>query len=240
MIPKIIHYCWFGRGQMPKLALECIASWKKYLPEYELKLWNEDTFELDMFPYVREAYDNRKFAFVTDVVRMYALYNYGGVYMDTDVEILKPLDKYLCHPAFSGFECRDRIPTGLIASEKHGTWAKAMLDNYEGRHFIMEDGSFDLSTNVSTITNYMLKRGLVLNNEYQDLVDFVLYPSDYFCPCDWETKRLTITNNTVCIHHFAGSWIPKKSNIQMFKEWISKNIPFAFRILKYIYRRLNA
>ena len=104
MIPKKIHYCWFGRSKMPELALKCIASWKKYLPDYEIKEWNEDNFDLELYPYVREAYNNRKFAFVTDVVRLYALYTEGGIYMDTDVEVLKPLDCFLNHQAFSGFE----------------------------------------------------------------------------------------------------------------------------------------
>ena len=104
IIPKIIHYCWFGKGEMPELAKKCIESWIKYLPEYEMRLWNEDTFDLDMYPYAREAYENRKFAFVTDVVRLWALEKYGGIYMDTDVEILKPLDDLLMLPAFTGYE----------------------------------------------------------------------------------------------------------------------------------------
>ena len=104
MIPKVIHYCWFGRGQMPELALKCIESWKKFLPDYEIKEWNEDNFDLDSYPYTREAYDKRKYAFVTDVVRLHALYNEGGIYMDTDVEVLKPLYSFLHHTAFSGFE----------------------------------------------------------------------------------------------------------------------------------------
>ena len=237
MIPKIIHYCWFGRGKMPQLALDCIASWKKYLPEYEFMLWNEDSFNIDKYPYARQAYDHRKFAFVTDLVRMYALYNYGGVYMDTDVEIIKSLDPFLHHKAFSGFECKDRIPTGLIASEKGGIWVKAMLDEYNGRNFILEDGTMDLSTNVKTITNYMLNRGLVLNNEYQDLGDIVLYPSDFFCPCDWETKILKQTKNTVCIHHFAGSWRPKLPRVMKFKQWLCDTMPFVFMVLHKIKHR---
>ncbi len=212
MIPKVIHYCWFGRGKMPKLAEQCIASWKKYLPDYEIKEWNEDNFDLDMYPYVREAYDNRKFAFVTDVVRLYALYNEGGIYMDTDVEVLKSLDPFLHHTAFSGFESDTLIPTGIMASEKGGKWAKENLDYYNNRHFLLPDGNFDLTTNVTTITNYMLKHGLQQNNTYQDFPNLItFYPKDYFCPISYSNLKLYKTNNTVCIHHFAGSWHSKST-----------------------------
>lgn len=208
MIPKIIHYCWFGRGEKPELALKCIESWKKYLPDYELKEWNEDNFDLDIYPYAREAYDNRKFAFVTDVVRMYALYTEGGIYMDTDVEVLKSYDPFLHHAGFSGFESYDRVPTGTMACEKHGKYAKENLEYYNDRHFIKEDGSFDMTTNVTTITNYFLPLGLKLNNTLQEIPGiFTMYPNEYFCPKNAETGVVTITDNTVCIHHFDGSWL---------------------------------
>lgn len=210
MIPKKIHYCWFGRGQMPELARKCIESWKKYLPEYEVKEWNEDNFDLNSYPYVREAYDNKKFAFVTDVVRLYALYNEGGIYMDTDVEVLKPLDQFLSHHAFSGFEDDKNIPTGIMASEKGGKWAKDNLDYYIGKHFVKEDGTLDMTTNVTTITNYMLPLGLQQNNTYQDFPNLItFYPKDFFCPKSHDDNKLYITKNTHTIHHFSGSWIPK-------------------------------
>lgn len=215
MIPKKIHYCWFGRGKKPELAVKCIQSWKKYLPDYELKEWNEDNFDLDMYPYVREAYDNRKFAFVTDVVRLYALYTEGGVYMDTDVEVLKSYDAFLHHAGFSGFECYDRVSTGTMACEKGGKFAKDNLAYYEGKHFLKEDGTPDLTTNVTTITNYFLGLGIKLNNTLQDFPGiFTMYPNDYFCPKNFETKKLTITTNTVCIHHFDGSWRGRSSKIK--------------------------
>ena len=214
MIPKIIHYCWFGRGKMPKLAKKCIKSWKRYCPDYEIKEWNEDNFDLDMYPYVREAYDNRKFAFVTDVVRLYALYHEGGIYMDTDVEVIKPLDPFLKHTAFSGFEDEENVQTGIMASEIGGLWAKENLDYYNGRHFIMEDGSIDKTTNVTIITNYMLKHGLIQNNTFQDFPDLItMYPKDFFCPLSWKGKHGLITKNTVTIHHFAGSWLPLKEQL---------------------------
>ena len=119
MIPKVIHYCWFGKGKMPDLALKCLESWKKYCPDYVIKEWNEDNFDLDLYPYAREAYDNRKFAFVTDVVRLYALYHEGGIYMDTDVELVNSIDKFLHHTAFSGFESEKMLIHGLIPNNTY-------------------------------------------------------------------------------------------------------------------------
>lgn len=211
MIPKIVHYCWFGRGQKPELAVKCIESWKKYLPDYELKEWNEDNFDITQNQYVREAYENRKFAFVTDYVRLYAIYHEGGVYMDTDVEVLGSYDKFLHHHAFSGFETNGYVPTGMMAAEKDSVWAKELLDQYDTRKFVQEDGSFDMTTNTSVITNYMLDKGLVLNNKYQDFPNLcTMYPADYFCPKDHRTGKIRCTKNTVCIHHFAGSWLQHK------------------------------
>lgn len=208
MIPKIIHYCWFGRGPKPELALKCIASWKKYLPDYEIKEWNEDDFDLELYPYAKEAYDNRKFAFVTDVVRLYALYHEGGIYMDTDVEVLKPLDQFLHHHAFSGFENNTDVPTGIMASEKGGVWAKDNLDYYKSHHFIVGNGNLDLTTNVTIITKYMIKKGLTPKNDYYDIPGLItIYPKDYFCPKNLVTGKIKCTRNTVCIHHFSGSWL---------------------------------
>lgn len=216
MIPKIIHYCWFGRGKMPELAVKCIDSWKKYLPDYEIKEWNEDNFDLDMFPFTREAYDNRKFAFVTDVVRLYALYKEGGIYMDTDVEVLKSLDRFLVHNAFSGFENNNYVPTGIMASEKSSMWAKENLDYYKGRHFVKPDGSFDTTTNVIIITNYMLSKGLAPNNKYQDFPGLVtMYPNDYFCPKSHGTGKINLTKNSYTIHHFSGSWKPWYAKMEL-------------------------
>lgn len=211
MIPKIVHYCWFGGKPLPELARKCIASWKKYLPDYEIKEWNEQNFDINRIAYVREAYEARKFAFVTDYVRLYVLYQEGGIYMDTDVEVLKPLDRFLTHVAFSGFENDTMIPTGIMASEKGGKWVKENLEYYDGKHFVHADDSMDMTTNVAIITDYMLKQGLMQNNTFQDFPGlFTLYPNDYFCPKDHGTGQIRLTENTYCIHHFAMSWMPQK------------------------------
>lgn len=209
MIPKIIHYCWFGRGKKPKLAMQCIESWKKFCPDYQIKEWNEDNFNLDMYPYTREAYDNSKFAFVTDVVRLYALYNEGGIYMDTDVEVIKSLDPFLNHIGFSGYESKTDVPTGIMACEKGGRWAKENLDHYSNLHFVKSDGTLDITVNVKTITTYMKKFGLKRDNTYQDFPGlFTIYPKTFFCPLNYDGSDPCFSNKTVTIHHFLGSWLP--------------------------------
>lgn len=153
MIPKKIHYCWFGRGPMPELAIDCINSWKKIHPDFEFVLWNEDSFDITSNQYVKEAYDLKKFAFVTDYVRLYALYHHGGVYMDTDVELLKPLDKFLEHDAFTGCEDDLMCVTGTMASRLGHPWVEQLLSQYSKRKFILPDGSFDKTPNTQVITD---------------------------------------------------------------------------------------
>lgn len=207
MIPKVIHYCWFGKGEMPELALKCIESWHKYLPNYEYKLWNEENFDVNIVPYTKEAYEARKFAFVTDYVRLWALYNEGGVYMDTDVEILKPLDDLLHLSAFTGYEGSKTQPpvTGLMASEPHGEWVKEQLDAYENVHFIKEDGSFDMTTNTVRISQIMRANGFVQDGKYAVYKDMHVFPTEYFCPRQ-TTGEFFLTENTYCDHHFMGTW----------------------------------
>ncbi|MDR0228181.1 MAG: glycosyl transferase [Flavobacteriaceae bacterium] len=210
MIPKIIHYCWFGRGEFSPLVKKCMQSWKQYLPEYEVMFWNEDNFDLDEYPFAREALEQRKYAFVSDICRLSVLKKYGGVYLDTDVEMLKGLDEYLHHHAFSGFENNNAIPTGLMASIAEGMWVSDMLKYYEGRSFIKKDGELDMTTNVIIISELMSDKGVVFNNTYQEIPDyFTLYPSEYFCPKSHLDGKLTLTENTVAIHHFSGSWLSK-------------------------------
>lgn len=213
MIPKTIHYCWFGGGEKPEMAKNCIESWKKNCPGYKIVEWNEENFDINSNQYVKEAYEKRKWAFVTDYVRLYVLYNYGGIYLDTDVEVLKSLDPFLKHHAFSGFENNDMVPTGIIASERGNIWVKDLLDEYSNLHFIKPNGDLDLITNVVRITNLTEKKyGLRRKSSFQDLKEssVTFYPFDYFCPKSWSTGRINITKNTCTIHHFSGSWMTKK------------------------------
>lgn len=207
MIPKKIHYCWFGKGKMPELALKCIESWRVNLPDYELKEWNENSFDINSNFYVKEAYESRKFAFVTDYVRLYALYTEGGIYMDTDVEVLKNLDSFLDLPAFSGFEDNMHIPTGIMAAEKGSIWAKWQLEYYSGRHFLLPDGTLDLTTNVDIIGGLMEEKGFIQKNGLYNFQNIItIFPKDYFCPKSHTTGKIELTENTYTIHHFAGSW----------------------------------
>ena len=210
MIPKVIHYCWVGGQPLSDLAQKCIKSWKKYCPDYEIKEWNENNFNIDCCAYTREAYDAKKMAFVSDYVRLYVLVNEGGIYMDTDVEVRSSLDSYLNNHAFSGFQSINEIPTGIMACEKGFPLFYELLHDYDCRHFELSRGEYDASTNVEAITARCIEKGLRLNNQEQFVEGFHLYPMDVFCAKDCVTGEICSTDNTVTIHHFAGSWKAKE------------------------------
>ena len=207
MIPKTIHYCWFGRGEMPELAQSCIASWHKYMPDYSYKLWNEDNFDVDSVLYTKEAYEAKKYAFVSDYVRLWALDKEGGIYLDTDVEVFKAFDDLLCYKAFAGFEGSKYVPMGtcVMASEAHGEWVSEMLKAYQGRRFLKGDGSCDATTNVQLLSSVMRQNGFVQNGEEQDYKDLHVLPVDFFSPRQ-TTGEYIRTDNTYCDHLGIGSW----------------------------------
>jgi len=209
MIPKIIHYCWFGRGQMPDLVLKCIASWKQYLPEYEIRLWNEDNFDFSSYTYAVDAYKERKFAFVSDVCRLSVLKEFGGLYLDTDVEFIKSFpDKFLDDIAFTGFE-DELVSAGVIGSVKGGEWISNLLSFYHNKSFYKTDGSLDVNPITEMMTASLgSEKDILPNNTFQKIEGYcTIYPSEYFYPKSWKTLKMNITPNTYCIHHFAGSWI---------------------------------
>lgn len=207
MIPKTIHYCWFGGNPLPKLAKKCIRSWKKYCKGYQIVRWDENSFDIASAPlYVQQAYEAKKWAFVTDYVRLYAMTRFGGIYMDTDVEVVAPLEKYLQHHAFSGFESEKDIPTGIMACEKGFPLFEEFLEYYDNAVFIKPDGTLDTTTNVVIMTNIVKKYGFQPNGQFQTIHDFALYPPDVFCPLDGRTRILHKSKNTAAIHWFSASW----------------------------------
>ena len=239
MIPKIIHYIWVGGKPLTPLAEKCIASWKKYCPDYEIKRWDETNFDINQNQYCKEAYDNKKWAFVSDYIRLKVLYEYGGIYMDTDVEVIKSLDEFLNLPAFSGFENDTMIPTGIIASSKNNKWVEQLLQDYNDRHFVKQDCSFDLTTNVTLITENTKKQypEIKLNNTLQKFENVVFYPKDYFCPKSQIDGKIRLTKNSHTIHHFNSSWY---TPWQKFKKKLKKILNFAtFGLAGKIYSKIK-
>jgi hypothetical protein len=205
MIPKKIHYCWFGRNPLPKSAKKCVASWKKYMPDYEIMEWNEDNFDINMNAYTKMCYEQKKYAFLSDYIRLLVIEKHGGIYFDTDVEAVRSFDKLLNCEAFFGFENNDYVASGLgFGTEAHHPVVQQMIKEYEplldGRHGTV--GCPILNTQA------LIKFGLVLNGQLQKFDNMTVYPSDYFNPCDSETGKMSKTDNTYSIHWYSASWLP--------------------------------
>lgn len=244
MIPKVIHYCWFGRKQLPTLALKCIESWRKYMPDYEIREWNEDNFDVNQIPYTKEAYENKKYAFVSDYARFWILYNYGGIYFDTDVEVIKNMDHILNNGAFMGCEKnidnKSLVNPGLgIATEPKHPFYKKILESYQNCKFV-KNNKFNLETVVIRTTNLLKKEGLSNTEEIQHICNLTIYPSRFFCPIDYDTKTFNISSDTVSIHHYASSWVNKYDNLPLYaKIWTFLHLPntnIKAKILKLLYK----
>ena len=242
MIPKIIHYCWFGHNPLPPLALKCIKSWRKHLPDYEIKEWNEENFDINIIPYVKEAYKAKKYAFVSDYARFWILYHYGGIYFDTDVEVINYLDDIIDKGAFMGCEIdalEERGPSvapGLgIAVCSQNPIYKEILDFYNTIHFINEDGSFNLHTVVEYTTDILKNHGLTRKEGIQNCDGIFIYPKEYFCPKSYHDFKIYKTKNTVTIHHFAASWVPKDWKKAHADEIFRKKHKYFYLIRYYAY-----
>lgn len=243
-IPKIIHYCWFGGANLPELAQKCIESWKKKCPEYQIIEWNESNFDLNACTYVREAYDEKKWAFVSDYVRFWVLYHYGGVYIDTDVEIVKSIDEIVrqgaymgCEPALTGMN-NNRILSNMkvlvnpglgMAAPIHHFFIKEILDIFESRSFYKESGETDLTTIVETTTGALIKYGYDDSNSIQKVAGMTLYPIEYFCPKNYFTGELKLTQNTFSIHHYTATWQDDRNRAQ-FEVLQKLNLMFGKKI----------
>ncbi|WP_455497023.1 glycosyltransferase family 32 protein [Coprobacter sp.] len=216
MIPKVIHYCWFGKAKYPDFHRQCIEKWRVKLPDYTFKLWDESTFDVKSIKYTREAYKAGKYAFVSDYVRLHALYTEGGIYLDTDVEIIKTFDDLLHQNAFVGLESKNYISTAVMGSVAKGEWITSMLNLYKDKVFVLSTGDYDQTTNVVLLTKEMIRLNL-FKNDNQNIVK--LYSEEYFSPKSFEDGTIVQTDNTYAIHHFAFSW---KKKVPYYKILLGK------------------
>lgn len=211
MIPKLIHYCWFGNNPLPELAQKCLTSWKKYFPDYEIKQWNEFNYDVHKIKYMSEAYNAKKYAFVSDYARFDILYQYGGIYFDTDVEVIKSFDAILVNGGFMGFEEVGKVASGLGIGCNAGLNILYQITQfYSTLRFINNDGSYNLHTVVEYVTKILRQNGLDDKKEMQKLDKIVIYPPEYFAPKSIKTGELKITANTYSIHHYDASWVSKQ------------------------------
>lgn len=223
-IPKVIHYCWFGKKPLPRKVEKCIASWKRYCPDYEIIQWDETNFDVGQNRYIREAYESEKWAFVSDYARLKIIYENGGIYLDTDVKLIKPLDDLLQYDGFMGFQNREiinekvyeTVATGLgFGAAPHHPIIKILLKDYLEIPFLSGDGTMDLTPCPIRNTKALMGQGLKADGSRQEICGMQIFPAEYFCPLDRSTARMKITANTYSIHLFWATWYDKKE-----KKWL--------------------
>lgn len=209
MIPKIIHYCWFGHGELPDTAKQCIASWKKFCPEFEIKEWNEENFDINAHAYTKDAYSAKKYAFVSDYARYFILEKNGGIYMDVDVELVKPIDTFIDHELFLGRQDDGQVNPGLIMGSNANHWfLKKVLEFYDTH-------KFDTNVNVVSITTSLLESEGMSSRDNNEVIKGInIYNSNYFCPISYLTGILELRKESVSIHHFDGSWLTDEEKLR--------------------------
>ena len=235
-IPKIIHYCWFGGNPKPQLVLDCIESWKRFCPDYEIREWNEESFDINSVQYVKEAYEAKKWAFVSDYVRLYALNKFGGVYLDTDVQLYKSLDAFLNDEMFWGFESNDFVMTAIFGSKPGYEMLAEYIDEYNTKHFARADGSIDTLPNPYVITKKLSEKGLKLNGKKQTVDNFTVYPQVFFNPNNIARIFEKPSKKCYAVHHCDQSWRNKKAaaslsyRIRRYLVGVLRNIFGTYRI----------
>lgn len=237
MIPKIIHYCWFGNSQKNEKVKKCLQTIKDKLNDYEIIEWNESNFDLSINSFARQAYQAKKYAYTSDFVRVYVLEKYGGIYIDTDVEILKSFNDLLDKRCVFGFESGNFIATSFMAAEPHHPIIKQFVNLYDQHEFYTDDGNFNLTTNVKLLTKMLQENGLELNNKYQVLNNGIeIFPSEYFSPYDYRFYIYEVTNKSYCVHHFYVSWLPMTSKMKKYLKKIICKIIGKNNMIRF-YRR---
>lgn len=238
-IPKIIHYCWFGNNEKPDKVIRCIESWKKYCPEYEIIEWNESNYNYNSHPYVEAAYKEKKWAFVSDYARLDIIYNYGGFYFDTDVELIHSLDDILDNDCILGIEkgtCKVNTGQGIGATKKN-EMVKMLMKQYDGVSFYKESGQLNLTPCTYYTTIYLEKLGYKAKDQTQKIKDTIIFASEYFCPMQYETRKMKVTGNTLSIHWYDASWLSKEEiGFISFQAKISRFMPLKLaRVVTNIY-----
>lgn len=236
MIPKIIHYCWFGRNPLPESAKKCIDSWRKFLPDYEIKEWNEDNFDVNIIPYTQQAYEAKKYAFVSDYARFWILYHHGGVYFDTDVEVIRPMDDIIEKGSFFGMELVDNknnaiaVNPGLgMASEAQHPLYKRMLDGYVNLNFILENGEKNPFSMIPMLTGFLFNDGLKVDSSIQKVDEVTIYPPDFFNPRNDLLGKLNKTANTRTIHWYSKTWMKQESIVVV---WAKRMVRRVIKLIR--------
>ena len=243
MIPKIIHYCWLGGKPLPEMAKKCIETWKKCCPDYEIKEWNETNYDFTKHPYMKAALEAKKWGFVPDVARLDIIYNYGGIYLDTDVEMIRSFDELLSLHGFAGMEIKGRVNLGQgFGAEQHNKAILKMLREYDNIEFVNDNDYLSKHASPVYQTKTLISIGMKEINQVQELEDITIFPTDYFCPKSIDTGELTITSNTYSIHHFDGSWADPITRYGYHLKWecIEKygcnrgKVVYYFKYMNYI------
>lgn len=238
MIPKIIHFFWFSGEPFPPAVKQCMESWHKFFPDYEIKWWNSKNYDVNKCAYTKEAWEAKKYAFLTDYARFDVLYHYGGVYFDTDVEVIKKMDDIIARGPYMGLEAgsiksfiksnkkkarsfnHSRVDPGQgMAAYPNMPLFKDVLDDYGSRHFLKPNGKYDMTNLPQRVSRSMRKHTVIKKDGFAYCEGIYIYPKDYFCPLSYITKRLKITNNTRSVHWYNASWLPK---------WVQKLNHFLF------------
>lgn len=228
MIPKKIHYCWFGGNPIPEKDQKCIESWKKFCPDYEIIRWDESNYDISKNQYMQDAYNEKKWGFVPDFARLDIIYTHGGIYLDTDVELIKSFDSILDNQAFMGFEGASDIAPGLAFGAEQGhNGIKILRDMYDNVSFYKKDGSLNLTPSPFMATELLKKHGAVINDKMQKVLDITIYPTEYFAPMNYATGLLNCTENTLSIHWYNMSWVDEN-----YKKWHKKEQLIARKLGK--------
>lgn len=228
-IPKVIHYCWFGRNPLPERYVNWMESWKKYCPDYEIVEWNEDNYDIYSNSYMAEAYEAGKWGFVPDYARLDIIYQHGGIYLDTDVELVRSIDDLLQESAFAGFQ-DNCVAFGLgFGAVPHHEGIRILRDAYNGMHFRRSNGSLNLLASPVYQTKCLMEHGLLANGKRQNVLGIEVYPCGWFSPMLHYNHRLVRNDNTHSIHHFDGSWVSSREK----KEWV--NFPSLYNQIEHIH-----